>query len=267
MHSPSWDPQQYRLFAPERARPFMDLIAQVPTPDPRLVVDLGCGPGTMTALLPERWPAARVLGVDSSTEMINAAAALARPGRLEFELGDIITWRPTNGPVDVILSNAALQWVPGHPALLRRWVTALRPGGTLAFQVPARDSTAAGAVFRSVATSATWAERLAPVTEWHGPQAVSPVLPVADYVDALAALDLRVNAWETTYLHVLPGDDPVLEWFAGTGLRPYLDALHDDPEARQAFRDEVAEALRKAFPTKEYGTVLPFRRIFVVASR
>jgi trans-aconitate 2-methyltransferase len=265
--SPSWDPRQYERFATERARPFVDLVGQVPTPDPRTVVDLGCGPGTMTAILPERWPWARVRGLDSSPAMIDAAAALNRPGRLEFELGEIAAWRPAPESVDVIISNAALQWVPEHQALLPRWAAALRPGGTLAFQVPAPDSTPAGPVFRKVAAAPAWAARLEPIARAAGPQGASPVRPTMEYVDALAELGLTVNAWETTYLHVLAGDDAVLEWFAGTGLRPYLDALRDDTEATNLFRAEVADRLREAFPPREYGTVLSFRRIFVLGIR
>src|SRR4051812_619377 len=110
----SWDPAQYELFAAERARPFHDLVAQIPTAAPKHVVDLGCGPGTVTATLADRWPGAHVYGLDSSPDMITVAERLARPGRLEFGLGDVARWHPDPGTVDVIVSNAALQWVPDH---------------------------------------------------------------------------------------------------------------------------------------------------------
>ncbi|MDT5038934.1 MAG: trans-aconitate 2-methyltransferase [Micromonosporaceae bacterium] len=263
----SWDPAQYELFAAERARPFHDLVAQVPTADPARVVDLGCGPGTATATLADRWPAAHVYGLDSSPEMIAAADRLTRPGRLEFGLADIVGWRPDPASIDVIVSNAALQWVSNHLAALPGWADALRPGGTLAVQVPVSNSLDAMTAFRTTATSPRWVDRLGAVAAGIGPQSITPVRPLADYLDVLAGSGLGVNAWETTYLHVLAGTDPVLEWFAGTGLRPYLAALAADPDASARFRTEVAERLRVAYPRRDYGTVLPFRRLFVVASR
>jgi trans-aconitate 2-methyltransferase len=263
----SWDPAQYELFAVERARPFHDLIAQIPTTRPERVVDLGCGPGTVTATLADRWPDAHVYGLDSSPDMISAAARLVRPGRLGFGLGDIAQWLPAGESVDVIVSNAALQWVPDHVAALPTWAAALRPGGTLAMQMPLSRGVAAADVFRSIATSPRWADRLGAVATGTGPRSVSPVRPADEYLDVLAASGLTVNAWETTYLHVLPGTDPVAEWFAGTGLRPYLDALSDDPPALTRFREEVAQRLREEYPHRGYGTVLPFPRLFVVGSR
>jgi trans-aconitate 2-methyltransferase len=220
----------------------------------------------MTAILADRWPAAKVTGVDSSTEMIEAAAAHARPGRLRFAVGSIEDWEPP--PIDVIVSNAALQWVPGHVGLLPRWAAALRPGGALAFQMPRSTGMRAGEIFRSVAGSQRWAALLADAAAGAGPRsAASPVRPIAEYVDLLAGLGLEVDAWETTYQHVLTGADPVLEWFSGTGLRPYLDSLASDPQALAEFRAEVAARLREAYPPAPYGTILPFPRIFVVAHR
>jgi trans-aconitate 2-methyltransferase len=264
--SPSWHPGQYGRYAGERARPFTDLIARVGTPDPRTVVDLGCGPGTMTATLADRWPAATVLGLDSSATMISTATPLARPGRLSFEFQTIENWEP--GTADVIVSNAALQWVPGHVALLPRWAATLPAGGALAFQVPKSAGVPAGGIFTEVAGSARWADRLAVARATGGPRSVgSPVREVTEYTDLLCRAGLRVDAWETTYVHVLPGEDPVLEWFSGTGLRPYLDALRDDPAALADFRGEVAGRLREAYPAAPYGTLMPFPRIFVVAHR
>jgi trans-aconitate 2-methyltransferase len=198
--------------------------------------------------------------------MITAATRITRPGRLEFGLGDIAEWRPAAGSIDVIVSNAALQWVPDHLAALPSWAAALRPGGTLAMQVPASGSLAAMNAIHATATAPSWADRLAAAAGGVGPRSVSPVRPLDEYLDVLAGVGLTVNAWETTYLHVLPGADPVLEWFAGTGLRPYLDALAADPDALARFRAEVAERLRVEYPRRAYGTVLPFRRLFVVAT-
>lgn len=265
VNSPSWDPAQYQRFADERARPFLDLIGRIHTPGPATVVDLGCGPGPTTALLSDRWPAADVLGVDSSLDMIGAAGAHARPG-LRFAVGSIADWDPP--PIDVIVSNAALQWVPDHIGLLPAWAKALRPGGAIAFQVPRSTGMRSGAVFQAVAARPRWAALLAGAAAGTGPRSAgSPVRPVAEYIDVLATAGLTVDAWETTYHHVLQGPDPVLEWFAGTGLRPYLDALRDDPAARADFRAEVGALLREEYPPTAFGTILPFPRIFVIAHR
>jgi trans-aconitate 2-methyltransferase len=259
MTSPSWDPDQYLAFAAPRARPFHDLVDRIAVADPRRVVDLGCGPGTLTVTLRDRWAHAGVLGLDSSPTMIEAAGRLAGP-RLEFALGDIATWTP-DGPLDVIVSNAALQWVPGHQRLLPGWVGALAPGGALAVQVPASQDSSAARVFAAVAGSPRWARRLGDLPGHAGPS----VPPLDSYLDLLTGLGCRVDAWRTTYHHVLTGPDPVLDWFAGTGLRPYLDRLDGADEA--AFRAEVAAGLREAYPARPYGTVLPFTRLFVVAYR
>ncbi|GAA3457798.1 methyltransferase domain-containing protein [Dactylosporangium matsuzakiense] len=274
----SWDPQQYERFAEERARPFRELVARIPTTSAVAVVDLGCGPGTMTATLAERWPDAAVLGLDSSPAMIEAAARLATP-QLRFQLADAGAWRPQRGSVDVIVANASLQWVPDHETLLPRWAAALDDGGTLAFQVPVSTSDrsrppadgvstprpVSAEMFAEVAAAGPWAATLAGATDATGPRSASPVLPATEYVRLLSAAGLTVDAWETTYYHVLPGDDPVYEWFKGTGLRPYLDALAGAD--LEAFTSRMRQYLRQRYPREPFGTVLPFPRLFVVAHR
>jgi trans-aconitate 2-methyltransferase len=268
MTSPSWDPDQYRRYSAERARPFHDLVGQIATLVPRDVIDLGCGHGTLTATLTQRWPQAYVHGIDSSPEMIREAQPLAQPGRLGFSLGDIEQWRPDPESLDVIVSNAALQWVPAHLDLLPGWVAGLRPGGSLAIQLPAMSGSAATVLFRAVATSPRWADRIGSVAQRPGPRSgPGTVRSIEEYTEVLAGIGLRVNAWQTRYLHILHGDDPVLEWFSGTGLRPYLDAFGDDAEALARFQADVAAGLREAYPRRPYGTVLPFERIFMVAAR
>lgn len=251
---PSWDAQVYATFADERSRPFVDLLDRVGADAPRTVVDLGCGPGTLTAGLADRWPTAHVTGVDSSPEMIEAAREHAGP-RVSFVLGDLDSWRAEQ-PVDVVLSNAALQWVPGHRALLPGLVGALAPGGWLAFQVPGNFDAPSHRSLRAVAAEQPYA---AHTDALERPGVAEP----ADYLGDLAALGCRVETWETTYLHVLAGPDPVVRWLQGTGARPYLDAL---PETlRPSFLEALGRRLARAYPAQPWGTVLPFRRIFVVA--
>jgi trans-aconitate 2-methyltransferase len=255
-----WDPGQYQHFGDERSRPFFDLLARVAAADPRHVADLGCGPGTLTATLADRWPHAVVRGIDSSAEMIEAARALpaAAGGRLSFALGDVRDWRP-GGRVDVIVSNAVLQWVPDHLAVVARWAGFLQPGGCLAFQVPGNFDQPSHAALREMARGDRWRDLLAGVSL--NRQAGDP----AEYLDLLTRAGLDVDAWETTYLHLLQGEDPVLDWYKGTGLRPVLAALQ--PGQAAEFLDEYRARMTEAYPPAPYGTVFPFRRVFVVATR
>ena len=252
-----WDPTAYLRYAGERARPFFELLARVDALDPAYVVDLGCGPGNLTAELSRRWPNAVVRGVDSSADMIAAAATLARPGRLRFEETDLRSWQPER-PVDVLVSNATLQWVPGHVELLPQLVEWLSADGWLAMQVPGNFDQPSHLLLRQLATEPPFARHLADVAY---PAAHDP----GDYLAALHAAGCTVDAWETTYLHVLTGPDPVLRWISGTGARPVLQAL---PEPlRREFEQQYAELLAEAYPATAHGTVLPFRRVFAVAQR
>lgn len=263
-----WDPGTYLQFADERSRPFADLVARVGAKHPQRVIDLGCGPGQLTAGLADRWPDAAVEGLDASPHMIARAAEHDRPN-LRFTEGTVQDWlaarsgadgRPSEA-YDVIVSNATLQWVPGHRELLPRLVDALAAGGWLAFAVPGNFGEPSHQLLRELAAE----EPYAPHTAHLGYPASSSA---ADYLGVLLTAGCTVDAWETTYLHVLSGPDPVFRWIAGTGARPVLQAL---PEAnRAAFEEEYRRRLQTAYPpTSGFGdqarTVLPFRRIFCVA--
>lgn len=252
-----WDPAQYGIFSDARARPFHELLARVDG-TPRHIVDLGCGSGELTAGLALRWPEATVRGLDSSPEMIDAARAHEIRGRLGFEIGDVATWTPGEAP-DLIVSNAVFHWIPEHPRLLPRWIDALTPGGWLAFQVPANFDAPSHVLLRELCESPRWKDRLA------GAARPDPVLAPADYLDLLARHGCRVDAWETTYMQLLPGDDPVLEWVKGTALRPVLTRLGS--EETEEFLGFYRTRLREAYPSSPHGTVFPFRRVFVVARR
>ena len=259
--SHAWDPDRYLAYADERGRPFVDLLARVPAENPRVVVDLGCGPGTLTALLAARWPSADVTGVDSSPEMIEAARAV---DGIRWEVGDLRDWaRPDplalREPIDVLVSNATLQWIPEHLELLPGLLDRLQPGGWLAFQVPGNFDEPSHTTRTDLAARAPYAEHVrdARVPTSHDPDV---------YARVLLDLGCEVDAWETTYLHVLTGEDPVFDWVSGTGARPTLQALPDD--LRPLFEDEFKKLLRDAYPADTAGrVVLPFRRIFVVARK
>jgi trans-aconitate 2-methyltransferase len=249
----TWDPDRYLAYAGERGRPFVDLLARVPAERPRTVVDLGCGPGNLTTLLAERWPDAAVTGLDSSPEMVTAARAAS--SSISFEVADLREWSAV-APVDVLVANAVLQWVPGHLELLPRLVSTLAPGGWLAFQVPGNFAEPSHTIRTELAAQPPYAAHTRGVAV---PSSHDPGV----YLGALASLGCTVDAWETTYLHVLTGEDPVFTWVSGTGARPTLQALPDD--LRPGFEAEFRQRLAAAYPQHEYGVVLPFRRVFVVA--
>lgn len=251
----SWDPGLYLDFDEHRSRPFADLLARVGARDPRHVVDAGCGPGHLTAVLASRWPDARVSAFDSSPDMV----AAARGRGIDATQVSVEDWVPRKGTVDVIVSNAVLQWVSGHRELLRRWLTVLsgHPGqhadrGWLAVQVPGNFDAPSHVLARETA------ERFGVLL-----RDAATVAEPADYAEDLAGA-ATVDVWETTYLQRLTGDDPVLRWISGTALRPVRDALPDDAYA--AFTADLAPRLRAAYPARSDGsTWFPFRRIFVVA--
>lgn len=260
----AWDPRQYAVFAGHRGRPFADLLARVDADDPRLVVDLGCGPGELTLGLAQRWPNARVVGVDSSPDMLTRARELDGDGRVEWVEAAAEDWDPTEsgGSVDVLVTNATLQWVPSHLRLIPSWVAALAPGGTFAMQVPSNFDAPSHRLMREVAARHARADDLRP-----GLARAQAVAQPQTYAALLLDLTPDVDVWQTTYEHVLAaepdGPHPVLEWVRGTGLRPVLGVL-DDKE-RDDFVADYEKELEAAYPRKAYGVIFPFTRTFAVA--
>ncbi|MER7581617.1 methyltransferase domain-containing protein [Kitasatospora sp. NPDC097691] len=259
MSTTVWDPAQYLCFADERTRPLRDLLARVPVlphPGEETILDIGCGPGNSTAVLRERWPHARITGVDNSAPMLATARTEGEPDA-DYLLADARDYDPAPARPDLVVSNAALHWVDGHLDLVPRWAAALRPGGVVAFQVPGNFDAPSHTLLADLRRSTRWRALL-------GEDAVRPgVHPPARYLDALAAAGCHPDVWETTYLTALPGPDPVLEWVKGTALRPVLTRLAD-PADRAAFLAEYGRLLREAYPAGPSGTVFPFRRIFAV---
>lgn len=246
-----WDPGQYSRFAGPRGRPFFDLVGQIGAESPETVVDLGCGPGDLTVSLASRWPGAAIRGIDSSPEMIERTP---RDTGIQFSIGTAEDFDATG--VDVLISNATLQWVPTHRELLPQWLAQLNPGGWLAFQVPNNFGAPSHRLMRELAESARWRDRLGGVLR-HEDAVAEP----AEYFTLLAHAEADV--WQTEYLHVLQGPDPVLEWVRGTGLRPVLSAL-SEPDAAE-FSAEYAGLLREAYPETPQGTLFGFTRVFAVA--
>ena len=253
-----WDPKQYERFRAERSRPFFDLLARIPDRSYKAISDLGCGTGDLTAALSEHWPEARVLGVDNSDEMLRAAEKVAVPDQIEFTPGDIRTWRP-GSPQDLVVSNATFQWIPDAAGLVKQVVGYLGAKGVLAVQMPDNSGSPSQQILRELEQAEAWAERL------KGRMRQDSVLPLSRYLDLLWAEGLQVDAWESVYLHVLEGEDAVLEWMKGTTLRPILKTLADGE--RDEFVAQYREKLAAAYPKGPSGTTFPFRRQFFVAKK
>jgi trans-aconitate 2-methyltransferase len=252
-----WDPDRYLRYEGQRSLAFHHLAAVIDDFDPAVAVDLGCGTGGLTASLADRWPTARITGIDSSEEMIERARKHAVPGQLEFMVADVARWQSTE-PVDLMISNACFHWIDDHQALFGHLVPQLAPGGVFAFQVPANHDEPSHTVLRELCSSPGWRDRLdgLPRTGVREPQW---------YLDELGGRRLDVRAWQTTYFHSLEGENPVLEWMRGTTLRPVLERLPED--RHEDFLEVLGIALRESYPGRGGATVFPFTRTFVVAIR
>jgi len=252
---PTWDAQQYLKFAAERTQPCRDLAARVALDSPARIIDLGCGPGNSTEVLAERWPSAELTGLDSSAPMI--AKAIAEKPLGKWVTGDIGEWAEDEGAYDLVFSNAALQWVGDHGGLLPLLMRRVAAGGALAAQMPGNWDAAAHRLMRNIAAQFPETDN---VREWF-------THDLGFYYDVLARQAARVDLWATEYVHVMENAEAIVEWYRGTGMRPFLDALRDEA-ARERFLARYLEAIREAYPPHENGRVLfPFRRIFLVAYR
>ncbi len=255
---PQWDPGTYLKFANERTQPAIDLINRIEIPGPARIIDLGCGPGTSTEALRRRWPESRILGLDRSPEMVEAARRTYPDW--QFELGDAAHWTASE-PFDLVFSNALLQWVPDHAALCPRLLEQVASGGALAAQMPALYDSPLHRQILEVSAESSWDSRM------HAARAAAIRLPPAFYYDVLSSAAKRLDLWETTYYHVLAGLEAILEWVRGTGLRPFLEALASDDE-RQRFEQLLLARFKETYPRRADSRVLfPFRRLFFVAYR
>jgi trans-aconitate 2-methyltransferase len=259
-----WLPSQYLQFAGERLRPALDLMARIPLEHPRIIVDLGCGTGNVTKLLGERWPEARIIGVDNSPEMLaQARAATGDDPRYTFIAADLARWRPEM-PVDLIYSNAALHWLPDHATVFANTAVMVAEGGVLAVQMPDNFRAPSHTTIAEIARSERWRAKLGPIVR------EPPVASAASYSAWLSPLMKNIDIWLTEYLQVLAprndGEHPVAAWTKGTWLVPFLEALDDDERAE--FLREYMQRLAREYPPRADGqTLFPFRRLFIVANR
>lgn len=251
----SWDPNIYLKFTDHRLRPAVDLLARVPPAEARVVYDLGCGPGNVTRLIAERWPTARLTGVDGSPEMLAKARAI--PG-IQWQQADLAIWRAAS-PADIVYSNAAMHWLDDHARLFPHLLSQVAPGGFLAVQMPRQHLNPTHQILFKLVHEPQWSHLVPAIRE-------SPVADPGQYYEWLAPLAAEIDVWETEYLHVLEGRDPVLNWVTGSTLRPVLDRL--EPARHQEFARLYGERLAAAYPPRPDGkTLLPFLRVFMVAKR
>lgn len=257
-----WDPDQYLKFSDHRLRPAREMLDRVPIESPSVIYDLGCGTGNVTRLLVDRWPTATLYGLDNSREML--AKAAAEPGPVRWIEADLRRWQPGEPP-DLIFSNATLHWVEDHLDLFPRLVGALKPGGVLAVQMPRSWAAPSHRLMRETLENGGPGGQPLGTEELRREAAQRWVLPSEEYWDLLAGLTTSLDIWETEYLQILEGEDPVLEWVKGTGLRPILNGLGD--EERETFLTEYKRRLRQTYPVRAGGrTIYPFRRLFIVAA-
>ena len=253
----SWNPQQYLKFGGERLRPAHDLLARVALDAPGDIVDLGCGAGNVTALLRARWPAARIAGVDSSNDMLKRARATLPD--VDWRIADIAQWSPAQ-PVDLIYSNAALQWLGGHASLFPRLLDCIKPGGVFAVQMPAQHDAPSHQIGYRIAESERWRAKLQPLVRR------KPILEPSEYYDIVRQHVSTLDMWFTEYVQALSGDNPVVEFTKGSFVGAWLAALDD--QEKVAFENEYRAAIVAAYPPRANGiTLFPFRRFFLVAQR
>ena len=256
MHS--WNATTYLQFKNERTRPAVDLASRILLDDPKTVLDIGCGPGNSTAVLRERFPNATIIGIDNAPDMI-AKAKEAYPDMTFFCMDADEYIATTDEQFDVVFSNACMQWLPDHKAFLPKWMELVKDGGILAVQMPNNYDEPIHQIIETLTTSEKWRPHFRVMREKH-------VLSIGEYYDCLSECSAQVDLWETAYYHTLSSHQDLLEWYRGTGLRPYLEQLNND--AKASFENDFLAAVKDAYPIQADGTILfRFPRLFFVATK
>ncbi len=252
----NWNPKQYLRFKNERTQPSIDLVARVRVDNPSTIIDIGCGPGNSTQVLHQRWPNAKITGLDNSNEMIERARKdypdqkwlLTDASKLELDQ-----------TYDIVFSNATLQWIPNHDILIPRLLKMVNPKGSLAVQVPANNESLFHRALLSVSLREKWSRFTS------GCENLLNYRTAEYYYNILCPLTSELDLWETTYYHVLASHAGLIEWHKSTGMRPFLESLPDD-ECRKEFEGEILTECKQSYAIQKDGKVLyPFKRIFFVA--
>ena len=251
-----WNPHQYLKFANERTQPSIDLASRIKIENPKSIIDIGCGPGNSTQVLRNRWPNAKIAGLDSSANMIEKAKK-DYPDT-EWIIGDASTFA-FDKEYDVVFSNAALQWIQNHDSLIPRLFSIVAPSGALAVQVPANNESPLYKAVLSVSSKEKWSKFTS------GCESILNYRILEYYHNILAPISSQLDLWETIYYHVMNSHIELVEWYEGTGMRPFLERLPDDG-SRKEFENEILAECRQSYRIRKDGKVLyPFKRIFFVA--
>ena len=251
-----WNPQVYLKFKNERTQPSIDLVSRIELRAPDAIIDIGCGPGNSTQVLLDRWPKADLVGLDSSSSMIEAARA-EYPGR-KWVIGDASRMSEKNR-YDLVFSNATIQWIPDHETLIASLCRLAKEKGAVAIQVPRFDQMPIRKAIGEISRRDDWK---APTD---GVEALFTYHDASFYYNQLSRHAAKVDMWETTYFHVLESLESLIEFCRGAGMKPFLDRLSKNDD-RMRFENEVLEELKKQYPLQPDGKVLfPFIRLFFVA--
>ncbi|MBI9084145.1 MAG: methyltransferase domain-containing protein [Desulfobacterales bacterium] len=253
-----WKPDLYMRFNSERTQPSIDLIYRIAQVEPKSIIDIGCGPGNSTRVLVNRWPKSKIIGIDSSAAMIQKARQ-DYPNQ-EWVIADATSYEPEI-KFDIVFSNAAIQWIPNHEALLMRFYSFLSDRGIVAIQIPQFWDMSLGQIINNIANKNRWRERTA------GISSLFTIENRSFYYDILSKLFSSIEMWETQYMHILESHGAIIEMMRSTGLKPYLEKIDNDAD-KEVFEGAVLEEIKKAYPIQKNGKViLPFKRLFFIGYR
>ena len=252
----NWNAEQYSKFKKERTLPAIDLANSINSENVRKVLDVGCGIGNSTAVLKRRFPNARIIGADNSDDML--VAARKNNPELEFMKLDASTDLVNiSDRYDVVFSNACIQWIPNHRLLIKRLMELLKKDGTLAIQIPQQAKHPMHRIVKSVAESEKWKQKI-PVSR------VFHILTEEEYFDILSELSDNFRMWETTYFHTMFSHQSIIEWYKGTGLRPFLEQLSESDKGK--FENDVLTETKRYYPIQQNGGIIfRFPRLFMTA--
>jgi trans-aconitate 2-methyltransferase len=249
-----WNPDLYLQFDQQRTQPSVDLVSRISVQNPAKIIDIGCGPGNSTSVLARKWKHADILGIDYSGTMIEKAKK-SYPAQKWLEC-DITKWE-TNEKYDIVFSNAAIQWIFNHRLLLSRICTLIDTNGTLAFQIPQYDEMAVSKVIDREY------HRLFPDDDF----SISKIFEFHDpcfYYELLHEHFEDLKIWATSYIHEMDSYEAIVSMIESTGLRPYVDRIHDT-EKENLFRENIMQELQGNYTICSNGKILfPFQRLFVL---
>lgn len=251
-----WNAEQYAKFIKERTLPSIDLANKINLENPREIIDIGCGPGNSTRVLKDRFPDAHIVGADYSQNMIDKAKS--QNDGIDFMLFDANNDFPLlNKKFDVVFSNACIQWIPNHRELIKNMMGVLNDGGVLAVQTPMNYKEPIHRIISELSTGGKWKNKFDNPRIFYN-------LTQSEYFDLLSEVSSDFSVWETVYCHRMPSHESIMDWYKGTGLRPYLEALSEEDAIE--FENDVYEEVVRAYPIQANGEIIfRFPRFFFTA--